>query len=112
MEILIDPSNTETRSTTSLHRIRVTPNGDVQYNRGADDSECSFRSSIEQGIWIGELAIPLDLISSGSLAGRGIIAFDVIRSDGANEQKSRWAGSSPKWDQPTSLGNLMITPAD
>lgn len=117
VEILIDPSNTGTRSTSDLFHVVIKPSGWL-CERGIDtDPPTGARTpwaadvrvavQIHPDRWVAEVRVPLEAFGPHP-AGGPIWGINLTRFDLGHQEFSNWSGAAHNVYDPLALGNLAL----
>ena len=117
IEILIDPANAGTRSTSDLYHVVIKPNGWLCERGVATDPPTGVREpwpadisavvQIHPDRWVAEVRIPRDAFDTRS-TGRTVWGVNVTRFDLARQEFANWSGATGNVYDPLSLGNLAL----
>jgi len=117
VEILIDPTNAGTRSTSDLFHVVLKPNGWF-CERGIGTvpptgvcrpwaAGLAAAVQIHHDRWVAEVRIPLQAFGVRT-EGRQIWGLNLTRFDLARQEFSNWSGAARNVYDPLSLGNLAL----
>ncbi|HUU86036.1 MAG TPA: hypothetical protein VM243_21270 [Phycisphaerae bacterium] len=117
VEILIDPTNTGTRSTSDLFHIGVKPSGwSCERGIGTDPptgarapwaADVRVAVRVHSDRWAAEVRVPLDAF--GARLGRGTVwGLNLTRFDQRQQEFSNWSGAEQNVYDPLALGNLAL----
>jgi hypothetical protein len=117
VEILLDPTNAGTRSTSDLFHVVIKPNGWFCERGIGTDPPTGVRSAWAAGLsaavqihddrWVAEVRIPRDAFGTRA-QGRQVWGVNLTRFDLAGQEFSNWSGAAQNVYDPLSLGNLTL----
>ena len=118
IEIIIDPGRT-TSTPQDLYHIVVKPAGAVITERGVSSQPplgpvghwapaVQAAVSVHPGVWVVELAIPLN--SFDNVPPQGFWGVNFTRFTPANAEASSWAGTRRYYYNPADLGSMYFAP--
>ncbi|MCH7813504.1 MAG: DUF4091 domain-containing protein [Planctomycetes bacterium] len=117
LEILLDPTNAGTRSTSDLYHVVIKPGGWFCERGIATDPPTGQAGPWAAGLtvavqlhsdrWVAEVRIPLDAFGVRTL-GRQIWGINVTRLDLPRQEFSNWSAAAQNTYDPLSLGNLAL----
>jgi hypothetical protein len=120
VEILLDPANAGTRSTSDLFHVVIAPSGwFCERGIGTDPptgvrrpwaAGLSVAAQIHEDRWAAEVRIPLDAFGVRG-EGRQIWGVNFTRFDLARQEYSTWSGVNQSIHDPLALGNLALPQA-
>ncbi|MCP4246581.1 MAG: DUF4091 domain-containing protein [bacterium] len=117
LEILLDPTNAGTRSTSDLYHVVVKPGGWFCERGISTDPPTGEAGPWAVGLtvavqvhsdrWVAEVRIPIDAFGVRT-TGRQIWGINVTRFDRPRQEFSNWSAAAQNSYDPLSLGNLAL----